>query len=147
MNNWSGLSFIFFMIMSALFYSHDLYGQKKPKGMVKIKGGPPENFDVFYSRFHQDSIFQLSRLKDPLLGMKKINGQETPWTLDNWDYMTTKIQDFDASHYKTKTKRKKKYFEQEIWSENLEYHAAYRFELHGSKWYLVFAYKEDSSND
>lgn len=110
--------------------------------MVRIKAGPPEEFSVFYDRFHTDSAFQMSRIRDPFLGMKVKEGNEILWNSKNWELMKTRIQDFDPRIFKTKTKKKKKYFEQEVWRENPNYYAAHRFELHGNKWYLVFAYKE-----
>ena len=142
MKNLFRLSSTFIVFLLAFMFSTEVFSQGKPKGMVKIKAGPPEDFSVFYTRFHSDSIFQMSRLREPLLGMKKIQGQEIPWTINNWDLMITKVQDMDLSIYRTRVKNKKKYFEQEVWTENKNYFSAHRFELHGSKWYLVFAYQE-----
>lgn len=142
MKNLFRLSSTFIVFLLAFMFSTEVFSQGKPKGMVKIKAGPPEDFSVFYTRFHADSIFQMSRLREPLLGMKKIQGQEIPWTINNWDLMITKVQDMDLSIYRTRVKNKKKYFEQEVWTENQNYFSAHRFELHGSKWHLVFAYQE-----
>lgn len=142
MKNLFTFSYTLSVFLLAFTFSQPVYSQGKPKGMVKIKGGPPENFIIFYDRFHSDSLFQISRIRDPLLGMKKRQGQEILWTIKDWDLMTTRVQDLDLSVYKTKTKQKKKYFEQEVWSDNPDYYAAHRFQLHGSKWYLVFAFLE-----
>jgi hypothetical protein len=142
MKNLFTISFAVFVFFGSFSFSQPLYSQGKPKGMVKIKGSPPENFFVFYDRFHRDSLFQISRIRDPLFGMKKLQGQEIPWKIKDWDLMTTRVQDMDSSIYKTKIKQKKKFFEQEVWSSIPEYYAAHRFELHGSKWYLVFAFEE-----
>lgn len=136
------LSFTFMFFISAIVVSTHVYSQSKPKGMVKIKVEPPEDFTVFYDRFHADSAFQMSRIRDPLLGMKVEDGQEILWNSESWELMNTKVQDLDPSIFKTKTKLKKKFFEQEVWRESPDYYAAHKFELHGNKWYLVFAYKE-----
>lgn len=109
--------------------------------MAKIKGSPPEEFPVFYERFHSDSAFQMSRIIFPLQGLRVEGMDELPWTPDNWELMRTRIYQVDSTGFKTKVKFKKKYFEQTLWIEGTDFSSKRRFELLGNRWFLVYAYE------
>lgn len=54
-----------------------------------------ESFDVFYSRFNSDSVFQINRIDFPMEGFK-LEGDYNPlqeienhiWTRDNWNFFS-----------------------------------------------------------
>lgn len=119
----------------------DCYSQRKPKSMAKIKGSPPEDFAVFYERFHSDSAFQMSRIRFPLQGLIDDGYEEIAWTPENWELMRTRIYQVDTTKFKTKVKKKKKYFEQKLWIEGTSFSSKRRFELLGNRWFLVYAYE------
>jgi len=39
-----------------------------------------EDFDKFYDKFHADSVFQSTRIRFPLEGLRYDGIEETPWT-------------------------------------------------------------------
>jgi hypothetical protein len=131
---------LLYFLITLLILSNAL-AQGKPKGMVKIKGSPPEEFPVFYERFHSDSAFQMSRIIFPLQGLRQFGKEEIPWTADNWELMKTRIYQVDNTQFKTKIKQKKKYFEQTLWIEGTSFSSIRRFELLGNRWFLVYAYE------
>ncbi len=107
-----------------------------------VKGKSPRNesedFVSFYNRFHQDSLFQVSRYKYPMGGKLLKGSVETAWTKQNMPLMLTKIYDVDTSEYQVVFKKTKKVFTQKVWIENSDFSSEYRFELIKSKWYLVY---------
>lgn len=131
----------FLVFFNVIFAFSDSFAQGKPKGMVKIQGTPPEEFPVFYERFHSDSAFQMSRIIFPLQGLRQFGKEEIPWTADNWELMRTRIYQVDTTQFKTKIKQKKKYFEQTLWIEGTKFSSKRRFELRGNRWFLVYAYE------
>jgi hypothetical protein len=131
----------FLLFFYATIAISETFAQGKPKGMVKIQGSPPEEFPVFYERFHSDSAFQMSRIIFPLQGLRQFGMEEIPWTADNWELMRTRIYEVDTTQFKTKVKLKKKYFEQTLWIEGTQFSSKRRFELLGNRWFLVYAYE------
>lgn len=136
---WQQLAFLVFFL--TIFVVADGFGQRKPTGMVKIKGSPPEEFPVFYDRFHADSTFQMSRIFFPIKGLRVEGTVKSPWTTDNWELMQTRIYEVDSTRCKTKVKLKKKNFEQTMWIEDTNFSSKRRFELLGNRWFLVYAYE------
>lgn len=131
----------FLVFFFAFFVASDVFAQGKPIGMAKIKGTPPEEFPVFYERFHSDSAFQMSRIMFPLQGLRVEGMEEIPWTAENWELMRTRIYQVDSTRFKTKVKQKKNYFEQTLWIEGTKFSSKRRFELLGNRWFLVYAYE------
>ncbi|MCL6258435.1 DUF4348 domain-containing protein [Aquiflexum sp. TKW24L] len=134
-------SLAFIAIFFAILSISDAFAQGKLKTMVKIQGTPPEEFPIFYERFHSDSAFQMSRIMFPLEGLRQYGMEEIPWTADNWELMRTRIYQVDTLQFKTKVKHKKKYFEQTLWIEGTNFSSMRRFELLGNRWFLVYAYE------
>lgn len=130
-----------FLVFFFTIFVSDSFSQGKPKSMAKIQGSPPEEFSVFYERFHSDSVFQMSRIRFPLSGIMEIGKEEIPWTPEKWELMRTRIYQVDTTQFKTKVKLKKKYFEQTLWIEGTNFSSKRRFELLGNRWFLVYAYE------
>lgn len=102
-----------------------------------------ENFDVFYDKFHSDSVFQMSRISFPLKGEKvDWNGQQQ-WTIKNWVTLKTKIYDVSTSEFKTDYKKTDSTFVQKFWLKDSGYFSEYRFELINKKWRLVYAHENN----
>lgn len=97
-----------------------------------------ENFDQFYNRFHSDSLFQLSRIKHPLQGMRMDGSETIKWTKDNWMMMKTKIYDIDTTQYKTSYQKTDVTFNQKVWIENSGFSSECRFEVMDGKWFLTY---------
>lgn len=99
-----------------------------------------EDFDRFYDRFHNDSLFQISRITFPLNGLN-IDGldEKNEWTEDNWPLMKTRIYDIDTNQFKTEYKKTENAFMQKFWLQDSSFGSEYRFELVGNKWFLVYA--------
>ncbi|MFN7045969.1 MAG: hypothetical protein ACK4M1_12300 [Flavobacterium sp.] len=98
-----------------------------------------ENFDGFYDKFHKDSVFQMSRIKFPLDGVKFDSGEEIKWSKNNWTILKTKIFDVDTSEFKIEYKKNNDSFYQKFWIENSGFWGEYKFGLIENKWYLVYA--------
>ncbi|RRJ89761.1 hypothetical protein [Flavobacterium macacae] len=98
-----------------------------------------EDFDVFYNKFHSDSVFQLSRIKFPLKG-KKIDGfKKEEWTAKNWDPLITKITAIDTTEFKTSAIKRDSTFIQKCYISDSGFYTEYQFELVDGKWNLVYA--------
>jgi len=133
--------FIYLFLFFSIMVISDCFGQGKPKSMAKIKSSPPEDFAVFYERFHSDSLFQMARIRFPLDGLIVDGNDQIIWTPDNWELMQTRVYQVDTTQFKTKVKKKKKYFEQTLWMEGTNFSSKRRFEILGNRWFLVYAYE------
>ncbi len=112
--------------------------QSNTKGKVNTDSNI-ENFEVFYDRFHKDSVFQMSRLAFPLAGGNFDNGQEYQWTKDNWSLLKVRIQDVDTTKFKVKYLKTDKEFYEKFWLEESGFWGEYRFEVQNGCWYLTYA--------
>jgi hypothetical protein len=100
-----------------------------------------ENFDLFYERFHKDSLFQISRLKFPLKGGPDRGDGQEEWTKENWDMLKIKIYDVDTSQYKVFYEKLQKSFTEKVWIEDSGFSIENRYELINNKWFLVSAFE------
>jgi hypothetical protein len=53
---------------------------------VKTDADGNEDFESFYARFHQDTVFQFQRIEFPLAGIDA-NGNEKVWTEEEWKWL------------------------------------------------------------
>ncbi len=95
----------------------------------------PEDFDVFYERFHIDSSFQMSRLRFPLKGTDEFAKE---WTPKNWALLKGKIFDVDTAMFKVDFKKTDTEFMQKAWINSSGFMTECKFELIEGKWYLVY---------
>lgn len=98
-----------------------------------------EDFDQFYAKFHNDSTFQMSRIRFPLEGKKSDGFDKQNWSEKNWDILKTKIFDVDTTEFKIEFKKTDTEFFQKCYIPNSGFKNEYRFELLNKKWYLVYA--------
>ena len=134
------LSLVFILTTAILTNCHSTRESSKSYTLKKNSG---EDFDKFYERFHEDSVFQVSRLKFPLEGMSIKGYERIQWTKDNIPLLKTKIYDVDTTQFKVTYKKTEKMFTQKVWIENSEFSSEYRFELIHKKWYLVYVLDQD----
>lgn len=102
-----------------------------------------EDFNRFYTQFHSDSAFQLSRIHFPIEGMIIDGFGEHAWSRENWTLLTIPVFEADTSSFEVDYKKKKKTFTQKSWIANSGFAAEYRFELKKRKWYLVYALEQN----
>mgnify|MGYP004704182507 CR=1 FL=1 len=98
-----------------------------------------EDFDVFYDKFHRDSIFQMSRIKFPLKGIMVDGWVQEKWKKKNWSTLKTKVYDIDTTMYMTDYIKTDKSFVEKVWIKDSGFFMEYRFNLIRRKWYLVYA--------
>lgn len=98
-----------------------------------------ENFDEFYSKFHSDSVFQLSRISFPLKGKKIDSSGEQNWSKENWSMLTIPVFEVDTTVFKVHYERSNMVFNQKSWIENSGFSVEHRFELVKRKWFLDYA--------
>lgn len=126
-----------FTILTIVFFLLNCKSSHKSVSKLIDSKASIEDFTGFYDRFHNDSLFQISRITFPL---KRINSDEldkNEWTKDNWLLMKTRIYDIDTSKFKIEYKKTKNAFTQQFWLKDSAFSSKYRFELIGKKWFLV----------
>ena len=96
-----------------------------------------EDFDSFYDKFHSDSIFQKSRVNQPLKGQKFDGTEVIHWTKDNFGLVKKRVYDIDTALYKVNYQKSANEFIQKVWIEDSGYSSEYKFKLIGNKWFLV----------
>lgn len=109
---------------------------KSAKSKTDSKNAKTEDFDQFYSKFHKDGTFQISRLKYPLKGHNDLGKK---WTKNNWMLMKGTIYDVDKTQFKVEYKKTDTSFYQKVWIDGSGFKSEHRFELIEKKWYLVSA--------
>lgn len=103
-----------------------------------------ENFESFYDKFHNDSLFQLSRLNFPLKGGPVGGDTNEEWTKGNWRMLRTKIYDVETTQYKVSYEKQYNSFTEKVWLEDSGFSFEYKYELIGNKWFLVSAFELDN---
>ena len=103
-----------------------------------------ENYNEFYSRFHSDSLFQLSRISFPIGGfILNEDGEPEPWTKENWLMHRIKATDIDTTLFKVQITQTPDSVSELIYIEDGGFMARRTFKLKDGKWYLVFYSDED----
>ncbi len=108
----------------------------KPKPIKKA--ATYESFNTFYKHFHNDSIFQISRIKFPLDGYA-IDTSETAvkWNKKNWIMHRYNINDIDTSQFKVETTHDKNNYTEKIYIEGGGFKNERKFKRINGKWYLI----------
>lgn len=105
-----------------------------------------ERFDVFYQRFHKDSLFQLSRVKFPLPGVntevdhvwKQKYGADPVnyhWTKQDWPMHRLLT---DTVTYKIRRRKEKGMLVEDIYIPDSDFLFTRKFRLLDGKWFLVY---------
>jgi uncharacterized membrane-anchored protein YitT (DUF2179 family) len=91
-----------------------------------------ENFNSFYKHFHNDSLFQISRIKFPL--KKEDNFQIEK---ENWLMHRSTINSIDTSMFKAKVTKANNYYKEVIYIEGGGFYLEREFKQIKGKWYLT----------
>ena len=107
----------------------------------KLKRG--EDFDSFYQKFHNDSVFQISRVQFPLKGQQIYLKGTRSWKKEKWIMIKAKATEVDRSVYDIKTLKKDDYYFEGIYCKNCVFSFEMEFRLINGKWYLVYLQEKD----
>lgn len=102
-----------------------------------------ENFDVFYQRFHKDSLFQISRVQFPLKGQQISMKGAKSWKKENWIMIKAKAGEIDRSQFNVKTVKKDDSYFEGIYCKNCVFSFEMEYRLISGKWYLVYLQEKD----
>jgi len=97
-----------------------------------VKKATTENFNSFYKRFHTDSIFQISRVKFPV-----IKGENPETEKKNWMMHRATVSSIDTSMFKTKITKTGNYYKEVIYIDGGGFYLEREFKRINGKWYLT----------
>ena len=100
--------------------------------------GESEDFDSFYRRFHQDTIFQQSRVKFPVNGEYCDFDTTMAWTSSNWEFIKFTIDQVDTISFETTLKKTKRQAIEKVICKECGYSFEIRFDLLDKRWYLTY---------
>lgn len=95
-----------------------------------------ESFDTFYTKFHTDSAFHMSRIKFPLSGYSDDCGEQTNWTPENWRVFKVPITEIDTNEFKVSRKSLPNEVMEKVWLEDAGFSIEVKYQLIEGKWYL-----------
>jgi len=97
-----------------------------------------EDFETFNSKFHSDSIFQMSRINFPIEGHLIEDFKKYNWNSKNWQLMKTTVGSKNLSKdYKVKTMKSDSLVIENIWIENSGFYLERRFKRINNQWFLI----------
>lgn len=103
-----------------------------------------EDFDAFYSKFHKDSSFQMSRIKFPLRGYDMDTSENTKqWSKNNWIMHRAMVNEVDTSQYKVDVISKPNYKKEKIYIDGGGFNSERIFKRENGKWYLILFVNEE----
>lgn len=96
-----------------------------------------ENFNAFYQKFYEDSLFQLTRIEFPMMG-KDPKGKEEKffWTIENWSIQKPIDPDND-SEVERKVINQGDFIQEKLLVSNSFLVDRY-YSLVGNKWYMTY---------
>jgi len=97
-----------------------------------------EQFEVFYKRFHQDSIFQMQRIQQPLGGYKIEGQQMRTWQEVKWVTHKKGKGEIDESIYEINSEKQEGKIREKITIPNSTFLMERNFERINGKWFLVY---------
>ena len=99
-----------------------------------------ENWEEFYSKFHKDSLFQLSRIKFPLNGYQFYDSEtrSVRWSKDNWRMLKYTINEIDIAEYKIEYIKSDSLVTTRIYKENSSINIIEKYKPINGKWYLIY---------
>lgn len=103
-----------------------------------------EDFESFYTKFHEDSIFQIQRVKFPLEGYAiDTSEQSTTWSKNNWITHKNTVQKIDTSVFTIETNKQSNAYHEKIYIDGGGFSSERVFKRINGKWYLVKFVDED----
>lgn len=110
---------------------------------VAVKNYRGENFDKFYTKFHKDSLFQLSRVKFPLKGSQVNAHGTTNWSKEKWLMIKAKASEVDKKLYNVKTSFKGDSYFEGVYCKDCPFTFEMEYKLVNGKWFLVYLQEND----
>lgn len=107
---------------------------------IKTKKVKNENFESFYFKFNQDSIFQISRVKFPIK-VYIIDGNYNPNEANentNWEIIDWRFLNFKNSDFKIKILKTDSIIKHSLYQENSGFEVYREFKLEKGKWFLTY---------
>ena len=110
----------------------------------KVSDKNAEDFQVFYKKFHSDSVFQVSRIRFPLHGQwanlvdfgEKREFYDRTWTRDNWTM--EKDHDYSDRAYRYKISYRLDTVLDQTYVVHTDFSVSKFFVLDKGKWYLSY---------
>lgn len=99
-----------------------------------------EDFDGFYKKFHNDSLFQMGRIKFPLEGVNVDGFDRQGWVKDKWRMHEIGVDQIDKSQFKFDISKTDSLYVERIYIEASGFEMIRTFELVKNKWFLVKYY-------
>ncbi len=103
----------------------------------------PEDFDVFYDKFHQDQGFQMERVRFPLEGTLTDDEGEKNWERENWQMHRAKVTDITTPNYDTEIIRKENEVIDRVKLRDSGFFMQRKFRRIDGEWFLTFYEKVD----
>jgi len=98
-----------------------------------------EDFDVFYTKFINDSAFQMSRINFPLEGEIVDSDTElSPIGKDDWDLLLYPVYEVDTTEYTVEIDENPTEVLHRIYIENSGVDIIMKYTLSDNKWYLIY---------
>ncbi len=97
-----------------------------------------ESFETFYERFHQDSLFQLSRLELPMQGLLIEGNQIQPGFESPWVMHKVGKNQLDREIFKVEQVRQRNRIIERIYEPGSILYNERHFELVNRQWFLVY---------
>lgn len=115
-----------------------------PKPAYTKKAIVVEDFEIFYHKFHMDSMFQMARIKFPLQGYEMDTAEIVQgWDKENWVMHRAKISEVDTTIYKVKIEKDEyKHFEK-VYIEGGGFNLERVFKRIKGQWYLTSFVNEE----
>ena len=97
-----------------------------------------ESFEVFYQKFHQDSLFQNSRLQLPMQGVVIEGKSISKWGDRPWVMHKAGKGDLDPNIFRVEQERVGHRLIERIYEPGSVLYNERHFELNNGKWFLVY---------
>ena len=97
-----------------------------------------ESFNEFNTKFHSDSLFQISRINFPIEGKYVEGFNRKDWSLKNWQMLRKPVGENISKEFQISTKISDSIVIEKIWNPNSGFHTEIRFKAIKGKWYLIY---------
>jgi hypothetical protein len=98
-----------------------------------------ESFDSFNTRFHADSVFQLTRIPFPIDGQCVNDVENSRWSKKNWEFLKTPVSlNADTAECRHSLIMTDTLVTEKFWIDQSGFKVERRFRLRDGKWFLVY---------
>lgn len=108
------------------------------QGTKKVSAKKQESFDVFYQRFHRDSLFQIERVRFPLNGYAIEGGRVSSWSKAEWVMHKNGLEAIDTAIYQTERFTQHEVLQERIYQADSGVLIERHFSLLQNQWFLTF---------